>query len=180
MHHLAKVKYWQRYRGFESPPLRHSSFVVQGLPSRVPTTRAPAAAARLALAAALLGACAGPSLAVAGDGPTYVDGHRVGAGPQPFRYYGTAVVDAEPSDDRTGVPDWTRTATRTDVAIAPPAPLWLFPFDLPIELLTLALGGRADQSVTVATRAADETVVEGFLPDLQPLRNRAFAARIDR
>ncbi len=107
-------------------------------------------------------------------------GRRAGGGPRPFRYYGTVMVDTEPSDDRTGVPDWNRAATRTAIEVPPPAPLWLFPFDLPIELLTLALGGRADQSVTVATRAADETVVEGFLPDLQPLRNRAFLARIDR
>ncbi len=130
--------------------------------------------------AALLGACSGPSLSVHADGPHFVDGQRLERDALPFRYYGTAVVDALPRDDARGRPDWSRSPSRTLAPLPPPAPRWLFPFDLPIELLQRALSGADDRSVTATTEPAGEVVVEGYQPELQPLRLRAFAARIDR
>ncbi len=103
----------------------------------------------------------------------------------PFRYYGTAVVDVMPSDaaepgNDTGHAYWSMVPARTLVQLPPPAPTWLFPFDLPLELIGWTFGDNGDRSVEVAPAPAPTAVVSGFQPDLQPVRDRAFAARASR
>ena len=135
------------------------------------------------VAAALLlaSACRGPQLTVESAGPVYVDGVRAETGtPRPFAYYGTTSIDALPQDDGQR-PDWTKAPSRTLVTTERPVSAWLFPLDLPIELLMRPFSGPEDRTVTVAPATTASQVTVGFQPEgLEPLRTRAFAARAAR
>jgi len=131
-----------------------------------------------ALTVAAFGGCRGPTLSVEGDGERFVDGRALHGASLPFRYYGSAVVDVLPRN-APGPDQWSHAPARVRVEVSPPAPWWLFPLDLPIELIA-RLAGPGDQTVTVTLPPAPEVVAEGFVPDLQPLRERAFAARVQR
>ncbi|MGE3173510.1 MAG: hypothetical protein AB7O97_12870 [Planctomycetota bacterium] len=127
------------------------------------------------------GACTGPALRVEADGPRYVDGARLVRDELPFRYYGTLLVDTLPPDQPDGRADWSRLPQRTAVELPVPVTRWLFPLDLPVELLGRLFGGPGDQAVQIAPRANPEPVVTGFQPaGLEPLRERALAARVQR
>lgn len=136
----------------------------------------------LALAcAAAVAACQGPPLTLSSDGPRYVDGQRQSRTELPFRYYGTTVVDVMPADLESGAPDWSRSPVRGQVEMPAPAPRWLFPFDLPIELFKRSLGLVEPFQATVDSTEAEEPVVAGYLPGGIPaLRQRASTARSDR
>lgn len=131
-----------------------------------------------------LAACTGPSLRLdEPDGhPLFLDGRATAAGETPFRYYGTAAWDALPRDV-DGRADWSKRPTRGTVAVPPPAPPWLFPFDLPIELVALALHGRPDQTAAVRVDAAapePRGEAEIVNVELAGLAARARAARASR
>ncbi len=135
----------------------------------------------LATVALATSACRGPQLTVESEGPVYVDGVRADAGvPRPFGYYGTTSIDALP-DDAERRPDWSKKPSRTLVTNERPVSAWLFPLDLPIELLLRPFSGPEDRTVTVAPAATESQVTVGFQPEgLEPLRTRAFAARAAR
>lgn len=131
-----------------------------------------------------LAGCAGPELHLANpDGhAVFVDGVATPVTTLPYRYYGTVQWDALPKDagDRA---DWTRVPTRGAVAIAPPAPGWLFPFDFFVEVADRALNGRVDAAATVQVDAATpdprgETEIVNI--ELARLATRARAARSSR
>lgn len=132
----------------------------------------------------LAAACTGPALHVANpDGhAVFVDGVATTAASLPFRYYGTVQWDALPKDagDRA---DWTRVPTRGEVAVAPPAPGWLFPLDFFVEVADRALHGRQDATTAVRADAATpdprgETEIVNI--ELAQLATRARAARSSR
>lgn len=131
-----------------------------------------------------LAACTGPSLRLdEPDGhPLFVDGRATAAGETAFRYYGTTVWDALPRDV-DGRADWSKRPTRGAVEVPPPAPPWLFPFDLPVELVARALHGRPDQTAAVRVAdAAPEPRGEAEIVNLElaALAARARAARSSR
>lgn len=135
----------------------------------------------LLFAGLLSGGCQGPDLQVGGDGTRFVDGRREDRTELPFRYYGTTVVDTIGKDGENGRFDETRLPARASVEIAPPAPVWLFPFDLPMELLGRTFGGAEQVTVRVETAPNPDPIVDGFLPTgLDALRERALAARQQR
>ncbi|MEC7584241.1 MAG: hypothetical protein VYE77_07985 [Planctomycetota bacterium] len=128
-----------------------------------------------------MAACQGPPLTLSSDGPRYVDGRSDARDELPFRYYGTTVVDVMPADLDNDTPDWGRSPVRGEVALPAPAPGWLFPFDLPIELFKRSLGLVEPFQANVETTEAEEPVVAGYLPGGIPaLRQRANAARSGR
>jgi len=135
-----------------------------------------------ALLLALAGAaCEGPPLSLSTDGPRYVDGRSESRTELPFRYYGTMVVDVLPADLEDGAPNWTRWPVRGRVELPAPAAPWLFPLDLPIELIWRGFGLVPALAAEVDTVEAAEPVVTGYLPGGIPaLRQRARAARSDR
>ena len=106
----------------------------------------------------------------------------------PFRYYGTSRWDAQPRDlpgtpTRSERPDWQNLPASAPIAQPAPVSPWLFPFDLPLELLDLALHGRDDFTATVALPAVpeDERVVQSVQPtELDRVAARARAARAAR
>lgn len=106
----------------------------------------------------------------------------------PFRYYGTSRWDAQPRDlpgtpTRSERPDWQNLPASAPIAQPAPVSPWLFPFDLPLELLDLALHGRDDFTATVALPAVPEgeRVVQSVQPtELDRVAARARAARAAR
>lgn len=142
---------------------------------------APFAAVLAALAAS---ACTGPTLRLDAEGqhPLFVDGVAATPGELPFRYYGTTRWDALPADV-DGRADWAKRPTSGAVDVPPPAPMWLFPFDFPIELALRALRGRCDQAATVRVDPAavdprGETEIVNL--ELAGLAARARQARASR
>ncbi len=81
----------------------------------------------------------------------FVDGARVPTPSLPFRYYGVARWDALPKDN-DGRADWDHVPTSEPFVIRPPASPWLFPLDLPLELLARAASGRPDTTIEIAVR----------------------------
>jgi hypothetical protein len=135
----------------------------------------------------MAGACTGPALHVDNPGghTVYLDGKQTKAGTKPFRYYGTTRWDALPADrdDRPGLADFRRIPTSQAVAIEAPAPLWIFPFDFPLELFARLTDGRVDTTTRIEVRpapndpGADPEVVNATLP---AIRQRASDARASR
>jgi hypothetical protein len=125
--------------------------------------------------------CTGPTFQIDANGPVYLDGARTETGaPMPFSYYGTKGIDALPNDASTR-PDWSLATSRTLVEVEAPVSPWLFPLDLPIELLLRPFEGTDDRTVTVAPDRVEGQVNVGFQPEgIEPLRARAFAARPSR
>jgi hypothetical protein len=140
---------------------------------------------RLVAFACVLGAaCTGPSLRVDNPGghTVLVDGVRTNARELPFRYYGTTAVDALPAPRPDGRPDWEHQPTRGMVPIEPPASGWLFPLDLPLELLDRLLHGRDDRTAHVVVDSAPPPAPDPEAADavLAALVRRAHEARIAR
>jgi len=133
----------------------------------------------LLLATLLASSCTGPRLHL--DNPerhrVFVDGRLTGAESLPFRYYGVTRWNTIPAD-RDGKPDWQRRPASREVAIAPPAPPFLFPFDLPIELATWLLGGTGDTTTTIEVQARDESELGNA--ERAAITERALAARASR
>jgi hypothetical protein len=132
-------------------------------------------------------ACTGPGLRVvnpAGD-TAFVDGAGIGTADTtlPFRYYGTTRWDALPADTPGGRADWNRSPGSAQVTLPAPAPHWLFPLDLPLELLRRVFVGRADVTTTIelaplpATLAVHDEVAPAGLSETS---RRARAARTTR
>ena len=138
-------------------------------------------AVSIVAAGCIAASCTGPTFQVDATGPAYLDGARTQTGvPMPFSYYGTKGIDALPDDADTR-PDWSLATSRTVVQVDAPVSPWLFPFDLPLELLLRPFEGAADRTVTVAPDRVDGQVNVGFQPEgIEPLRARAFAARPSR
>lgn len=138
----------------------------------------------LLLATVLASSCTGPQLHL--DNPeqhrVFVDGRITWAESLPFRYYGVTRWDAIPAD-RDGEPDWNRRAASREVAIPPPAPPFLFPLDLPIELATWLLGGTGDTTTTIDVPRTDaQARNESDLGNAEraAITERALAARASR
>ena len=104
----------------------------------------------------------------------FVDGQRETKPDQPFRYYGTSRVDALPADVK-GRPDWTLQPASQAVEHAAPASLWLFPLDLPLELVRRAWSGRQDQTVVITLPATPPEL--RVLPEIRPTGLEAVAER---
>jgi len=137
--------------------------------------------------AALGAACTGPSLHVdnPGDHPFFVDGVEAKAGTRSFRYYGTTRVDALPADgkDRMARPDWSHRPTSQMVEVPHPATPWLFPLDLPLELLSRVFHGRGDVTAVVGVEPSatpPSTATETSNLELAAMAERARTARISR
>ncbi|MEQ1633163.1 MAG: hypothetical protein ABL997_12370, partial [Planctomycetota bacterium] len=130
--------------------------------------------------AALCG-CRGPTLTIESSHPVFVDGlQRDLRAPLPFRYYGDVLVDTVPGDV-DGRPDWSKQPIRTEVQVARRTPAYLFPLDLPLDLLLWPWTGAGDQTVAVEPGTAPQQVALGFQPEgIEALRSRAFAARSER
>ena len=145
-------------------------------------------AALLALLAAvvpLAGACTGPTTVI--DNPhdhrVFVDGALVATSTLPFRYYGVSRWDALPKDLANSRPDWALQPASEAIDLPPPASLWLFPVDLPLELLRRTLYGREDVTTRIVlppTPAAAR--VDAEVPPIGQveLLARARAARLAR
>ncbi len=136
------------------------------------------------LLALLAGACQGPALAIdnAEGHPVFVDGVATSATQLPYRYYGTTRCDALPRD-RDGWANFDQGATSVWIEIAPPAPPWLFPLDLPWELLRWLgePGSPAAVRVELPTqRSARQAATELANAELNALVGRAEQARIQR
>lgn len=117
-----------------------------------------------------------------GKHDVFLDGRRVYAKDVKFRYYGTSRWDALPADVN-GQPNWSLRPTSQDVEIAPPAPAWLFPLDLPLELIAWAVTGNGDTTTVVALQPTDaQRRAESELGNAQlaAMAERALAARASR
>lgn len=105
-----------------------------------------------------------------------------------FRYYGTSRWDAQPKDlpgttSRSERPDWQNQPASGPIEQPAPVSPWLFPFDLPLELLDLAWHGREDFAATVALPPVPEgeRVVQSVQPtELDRVAARARTARASR
>ena len=137
-------------------------------------------------ALALLGSgCAGPQTRIVNP-----DGHRVfvdGTAQQkqvlPFRYYGTSRWDAQPADEATGRPDWSRTVGSGAIPLPPPASPWLFPFDFALEAVCRLAVWRNDTIAVIdlpPTPTEQRVDAEAVPVGQRPLVERAHAARIAR
>jgi hypothetical protein len=131
-------------------------------------------------------ACTGPALHLECADPLFVDGVREPRDEVPFRYYGTTRLSAQPMRSMPGDdprPDWDRQPSALDVAIPPPITGWLFPLDLPLELLRRGLFGREDARAALALPPTPaDLAVHG---EVEPVgadvaRARALLARVAR
>ena len=139
------------------------------------------------LAAVLLpaAACTGPTTVIENshDHRVFVDGAAVTATELPFRYYGESRWDALPKDLANGRPEWDLQPASGAIDLPPPASLWLFPVDLPIELLRRAVVGREDVTVRIAlpsTPPSERADGEAAPAGEAELHARAKAARLAR
>jgi hypothetical protein len=98
----------------------------------------------------------------------------------PFRYYGTTRWDALPADldrGRGPEPDWSQQPAGGTVEVPWPASPLLFPFDLPLEILSW-LRGR--EPAIAAVRLPAAAVAAGDATASASLRARANGARAQR
>ena len=147
-------------------------------------TLAPSPNLRCVALLALLTACKGPELHIDNpDGHTvFLDGVQTDAIDIPFRYYGTTRWDAQPVD-RDPFGEWTKQPASQLVTISPPASGALFPFDLPVELVSRLFGGRGDVTTTIelpTTQAQQLAETEQANAQLGALMQRAQQARLSR
>ncbi len=126
-------------------------------------------------------ACRAPELHVATEEPAQLFLDGVSAGPAPLRrplpYYGTLVVTAV---DRSPEREQPRREATVHVDATPPAPLWLFPFDFLIELTSVAFSGIPEYGTTVLLPPREQAILEGRMPRLAELNERARAAAAAR
>src|SRR5690606_18144942 len=97
--------------------------------------------------------CTGPKLRLKNpdEHAVFLDGRQVHKQTQNYRYYGTTRWDTLPTvREDNGVPVFENMPHSETVVIPPPASPWLFPFDLPLEVIYRTILGRPDQEVTVA------------------------------
>ena len=145
----------------------------------------PRAGSALAVACAALSAgCTGPStyLDNPGNHPVYVDGQAEPRTELPFRYYGTSQFDVVPADEARGA-DFGRRPERRTVVMPPPASLWLFPLDFPLEVVHWVFAGQNEPVVVIAP--AEVPAEDRLSPDFKPVglelvTERALQARISR
>jgi len=98
--------------------------------------------------------------------------------PRSFPYFGTLCADLEPSEGPKA--DYVRQPVRVLAELAPPAPGWLFPLDLPIEAIHRMLHGPAREQIVLSAPARPGTVVGTFPVESQELKQRAAAMRTAR
>lgn len=140
--------------------------------------RRPCGHGRLLLLLACCG-CAGPQLELAAPegASVWLDGRQVAAGKRPIPYYGECEVDAFPRDAE----DLDRTWSHTKVAMPEPVTPWLYPLDLPLELLRRVVAGPTTWQVRAELPPNPTPLVVGYQPtDSEPLRQRAKQARLQR
>jgi hypothetical protein len=133
---------------------------------------------------ALAGACTGPVLHLHNpDGHlVFIDGVATAQDALPFRYYGATRWDALPRD-RDGRADWDHLPSSGVVAMPAPVSPWLFPLDLPLELLARLADGRADATarIAVTARPADPRSEREFTSaEAVAIADRARSARVAR
>jgi hypothetical protein len=138
----------------------------------------------VALGLLALAACTGPATHIHNpDGHrVFVDGLETTKTELPFRYYGTSRWDATPAD-QAGKPDWKLLPASQSLELPPPASLWIFPLDLPLELAQRAFSGREDTSAFIrlpATPQEWQFESEVRPPDLPRFTARALQARLTR
>ena len=131
--------------------------------------------------AAMLSACAGPTLRVQADpadARVMIDGQRHGEGGASLKqpYYGTARIDALPA--RSAPPDPARRAGHFMVELPPPVTGWIFPFDLFVEIATQPWSERQN---VVEVRAEPRTQLPSDEePSTSELRARAMRVLTER
>jgi len=138
----------------------------------------------VALGLLAFAACTGPATHIHNpDGHrVFVDGLETTKTELPFRYYGTSRWDATPAD-QAGKPDWKLLPASQSLELPPPASLWIFPLDLPLELAQRAFSGREDTSASIrlpATPQEWQFESEVRPPDLPRFTARALQARLTR
>ena len=138
--------------------------------------------AAVAVALAMLCGCTAPQLSVQTDAEhatLIVDGVvEPRTGPRPFPYYGTIGVDLAPAESPRG--HTVREPVRQLGELEPPAPEWLFPFDLPIEAVHRLLHGPGGQVVHVTSPERSGVVVQAPGPKTAELGARADRIRTAR
>jgi len=141
------------------------------------------------LATLLAGACTGPHTHI--DNPqehrVFLDGRQTQAQSMPFRYYGTSRWDAQPKDYIASNgelrADWNLVPASQTFEQPEPVTPWLFPFDFPLELLSLLTSGQETFEAKVelpATREEDRPSADVRPIELDRLAERARQARILR
>ena len=147
--------------------------------------------ASLCTVAALSTSCAGPTLQIdnSAQHAIFVDGRQEAGRELPFRYYGTTAVDALPADlpgtptqpDHPPRADLSQQPARQLVVTAPPASPWLFPLDLPLELMVWLWRGQPPAQAAITLPPAPAAGSPEVRPKGEPeLVERATAARIQR
>ncbi|HEX6811536.1 MAG TPA: hypothetical protein VF384_07925 [Planctomycetota bacterium] len=129
-------------------------------------------------------ACTGPVTHIDNPGAhrVFVDGLETDAQELAFRYYGTTRWDAMPTD-KAGKPDWKLLPASQQVEQPWPASPWLFPLDLPLELVQRVFSGREDTTAKITLPATPPELLvepEARPPDLGHFTARAQQARISR
>ena len=138
------------------------------------------------MAAVLVGAaCQGPALHVVNEGGhrVFVDGVETDEPTLPFRYYGATRWDALPIEpDERGLPRFALSPASGTVRVPPPASPWLFPLDLPVELVVRLLHGRRDATANVELSPRTDATSDREIPtaELGALSGRARTARVAR
>lgn len=106
----------------------------------------------------------------------------------PLPYYGTAAWTAQPCDlpptpARSERPDWSRQAASGWLELPPPAPAYLFPLDLPLELVARLLDPSTPPTFHLALPETppEQRVARDVLPaGLDAVSQRAQQARASR
>ena len=142
--------------------------------------------ALLTIATCGFSACTGPELHVNNpdNHQVFLDGQQISNEIVPYRYYGTSRWETLPRlPEGNAVPEFRLLPQSQTIEIPAPASSWLFPFDLPLELVFRAIDGRQDQTVTVKTiekTAEQQMGVEISGEKLSQLSERGQQARIRR
>jgi hypothetical protein len=99
----------------------------------------------------------------------------------PFRYYGATRWDALPRDLGDNA-DFNHRPTSRIVQLPAPVSPWLFPLDLPLEILSWVVSGPTQHTTTVAVDITppEQRVGETAPVDLGSFADRARAARSQR
>ena len=136
---------------------------------------------------AMIASCAGPRLRVESEPPSasiLLDGEPLRPNKKkkesdvPLPYYGAMVIDAVPPLPRPGAPS-DLMATRRIVRVDEPITPWLFPLDLPLEIVTYPF--RADTTeVRVELDRRPPLTPGEYLPSTDEVRTRARRAQVER
>ena len=110
----------------------------------------------------------------------YLDGRYAGMGKlrRDLPYYGSMAIDGLPPSQEPGGPAYAE--FREVLRIDPPANPWLFPLDFLIEVGIWALSAEQPYRAEFAANQLEAGLQVGMSPDLEGLRSRGMAARIER